>query len=499
MIARRLGLSVVLIERARHPRFAIGESSTPLANLLIEELATRYDLPAIGSFAKWGTWQGAHPDIACGLKRGFSFFHHRFDTRWRTNGARANQLLVAASPRDEIADTHWLRADFDHFFAMQARELGAHLIEECTPISIGWNGGLARICCQRRTMDPFLNCAYTARFVVDASGPWGFLSQALQLPQAPRPARRTEALYSHFSGVGGFAAEIAGEEKPPFPLDAAALHHIFDGGWIWVLHFNNGLTSAGAAVTAPLAGDLKLHEGAASWERLLCKLPSVRAQFAESKAVRPFAHNANLAYRCGAMVGQGWALLPSAAGFTDPLLSTGFPLTLLGVERIARALHCGIGSREFERALEGYARETDEELRAAERLMAALYANMGHFPTFRALTLLYFAAASFSETLRRLGKPGLASGFLLQNHVRFGPSMREICVRARHLREDRERDILIRDIHRLIEPFDIAGLGAGNRCNWYPVLAEDLFRSAHKVGATAEEIKALLVRAGFLD
>ena len=33
MIARRLGLSVLMIERGRHPRFAIGESSTPLANL----------------------------------------------------------------------------------------------------------------------------------------------------------------------------------------------------------------------------------------------------------------------------------------------------------------------------------------------------------------------------------------------------------------------------------------------------------------------------------
>ena len=39
MIARQLGRSVILIERGRHPRFAIGESSTPLANLLLEEIA----------------------------------------------------------------------------------------------------------------------------------------------------------------------------------------------------------------------------------------------------------------------------------------------------------------------------------------------------------------------------------------------------------------------------------------------------------------------------
>src|SRR3954467_9471529 len=71
------GKRVALIERGRHPRFAIGESSTPLANLLIEELSDRYDLPGVRVFSKWGTWQRACPDVPCGLKRGFSFFFHQ--------------------------------------------------------------------------------------------------------------------------------------------------------------------------------------------------------------------------------------------------------------------------------------------------------------------------------------------------------------------------------------------------------------------------------------
>ena len=48
MALRRRGRSVLLVERGRHPRFAIGESSTPLANLLIEELADRTTCPACG-------------------------------------------------------------------------------------------------------------------------------------------------------------------------------------------------------------------------------------------------------------------------------------------------------------------------------------------------------------------------------------------------------------------------------------------------------------------
>ena len=69
MIARRLGRSVVMIERGRHPRFAVGESSTPLANLLLEELAQRYDLPGVRPLCKWGTWQESLPHLGCGLKR----------------------------------------------------------------------------------------------------------------------------------------------------------------------------------------------------------------------------------------------------------------------------------------------------------------------------------------------------------------------------------------------------------------------------------------------
>src|SRR5476649_1707984 len=97
---RSRGRLVVLVERGRHTRFAIGESSTPLSNLLIEELADHYDLPRIRAFSKWGTWRRAHPHVAVGLKRGFSFFFHRLGEPFADDQTHHNQLLVAASPND---------------------------------------------------------------------------------------------------------------------------------------------------------------------------------------------------------------------------------------------------------------------------------------------------------------------------------------------------------------------------------------------------------------
>src|SRR5580698_1790433 len=130
MIARRLGRSVILLERGRHPRVVIGESSTPLSNLLLEDLAQHYDLPLLQPLTKWGSWQKRYPDLPCGLKRGFSFFHHDLQCRDLSETTAENHFLVAASPHDALADTHWYRADFDQLLVEQAQRLGVEYQDE---------------------------------------------------------------------------------------------------------------------------------------------------------------------------------------------------------------------------------------------------------------------------------------------------------------------------------------------------------------------------------
>ncbi|HVT92388.1 MAG TPA: FAD-dependent oxidoreductase [Bryobacteraceae bacterium] len=476
MIARRLGLSVALIEKGKHPRVVIGESSTPLSNLILEELSERYNLPRIRPLSKWGTWQREYPHIACGLKRGFTFYHHSLDGESNPGASRDKQLLVAASPHDEISDTHWYRADFDHFLVQEARRMGVEYADETVLRSVSESADEVAL------EGP--GTRFRARWVVDATGPRGFLFRALQLEEAPVtgfPA--TQALYSHFSGVARLEslAEFRSDEAPPYPVDDAAVHHVFDGGWAWVLQFNNGSASAGVASTSKIADRLQLAEGAAAWERLLDRIPALRKQFAAARAERPFVHLPRLSFRSRTVVGARWALLPSAAGFVDPLLSTGFPLTLLGVARLAEILEAGWSAER----LANYAAQTERELLATARLLGGLYRSMGDFEEFTALSLLYFAAASYSETARRLGKPHLAASFLLCDSS-FGEGCRELLGRP-HTREE---------IGKLIEPIDVAGLTKAGRRNWYPVEARDLLDSAAKLEATKEDMARLLERCG---
>src|SRR5204863_4645460 len=119
-----LGYDVVLLERGTHPRFAIGESSTPLANLSLERIALRYGLPDCYSLAAHGRWLEHFLELRRGLKRGFTFYRHHPNQPFADNGFDSERLLVAASPHDAIADTHWLRADVDHHFVRQAIAAG---------------------------------------------------------------------------------------------------------------------------------------------------------------------------------------------------------------------------------------------------------------------------------------------------------------------------------------------------------------------------------------
>jgi FADH2 O2-dependent halogenase len=492
MIARRLGRSVILLERGRHPRFAIGESSTPLANLLLEELARRYGLPEVAALSKWGAWQKSHPEIACGLKRGFTFYHHTFDRRWQADASRNNELLVAASPHDAIADTHWYRPDFDHFLVQQAQKAGVEYLDEvslaqaeCSSEEVvlrGHRAGQALV--------------IRAKCVVDATGPRGFLHRALGLGEggfAGLP--KTQALYTHFESVRRWDSLQVMSEPPPYPVDDAAVHHVFDGGWIWVLRFNHGITSAGVAATEALAAQLRFSEGQRAWNRLLEHLPSVKEQFAAANATLPFVHSPRLSFRSATAAGERWALLPSAAGFVDPLLSTGFPLTLLGIERLGRILEADWNSERFSQRLAAYGQQTLRELDVAAALVGGLYSNMRDFGAFSALTLLYFAAAMQAETLRRLGRGAETASFLLENDPQFGPALRN-CLEWAGRGATPAVD-LAKAIRRAIEPINLARLGEPARRNWYPCLAEDLLEGAPKLGTDRAAIESLLARCGF--
>jgi tetracycline 7-halogenase / FADH2 O2-dependent halogenase len=177
LVARRLGLEVLLLERGSHPRFAIGESSTPMSNILLEGIARDFELPRLRPLARYGTWKKTYPEIGVGAKRGFSFYGHEAFRPFAAASDRSDQLLAEASPHHDVSDTHWYRPDFDHFLVREAVDAGVDYRDEVRLARFERREGSCALSGTRGGK----SFREEAHFVVDASGPRGFFSRALGL------------------------------------------------------------------------------------------------------------------------------------------------------------------------------------------------------------------------------------------------------------------------------------------------------------------------------
>jgi FADH2 O2-dependent halogenase len=178
-------------------------------------------------------------------------------------------------------------------------------------------------------------------------------------------------------------------------------------------------------------------------------------------------------------------------GFVDPLFSTGFPLTLLGIHRIARALrtHGGIVPYPGEG---DYATRSTRELSDTALLVQSCYRTFNDFPSFSALSMIYFTAASYSEMARRLGRPDLAGQFLVGSRPEFTAILTGAAAAAAA-----GGPVSLRTLREQLEPFNVAGLCEPDKRNWYGVDLEDVVRGAAKLEQTPEQVRAFIDRMGW--
>lgn len=401
-----LGHDVVLLERGTHPRFAIGESSTPLANLSLERLGRRYQLADCYQLAAHGRWLEHFPDLRRGLKRGFTFYRHHPGKAFANEGLESERLLVAASPNDAVADTHWLRADVDHHFVRQAIAAGVDYRDrvELTGAAIHSTG--VRLTGRHNGAALDLH----ADFVIDASGPGGFLARQMSIPSGlSRTETRSALVFSHFADVRLMSDIVPGLPEGPYQDDWAAVHHLIDEGWMYSLRFDHGVTSAGFALSP--RGLARLERSGARnaeglWRMLLDRYPTIGDAFANATPLMPLAFRSRIQHRLRRAAGDRWALLPHAYAFVDPLFSTGIAWSLRAIERLAlcfEPLRDARGPRlpsldELTR-YEGLLRAEADQI---DGLVAGAYDAMAHFDLFAAHAMIYFAIVSFTEARQRL-------------------------------------------------------------------------------------------------
>lgn len=513
------GYDVVLLERGTHPRFAIGESSTPLANLSLERIGIRYGLPDCYRLATHGRWLAHFPELRRGLKRGFTYYRHHPDQPFANRGLDSERLLVAASPHDSLSDTHWMRADIDHHFVREAVVAGVDYRDRVNLTSADIAPDSVRLSGMRNDT-PF---ELRANFLIDASGPGGFLARQLSIPSGlDATETRAGLVFSHFGGVRLMKDVIPDMPEGPYADDWAAVHHIIDEGWMYSLRFDDGVTSAGFLLTpsgiaslqssdvknlganaAPTGAAASSSAGAVDagslWRKLLERYPTLAAAFADATPLMPISFLPAIQHRLTRAAGERWALMPHAYAFVDPLFSTGIAWGLRAVERLALAFESASGTRRVPNpdVLTRYDAALAAEADQIDLVVAGAYEAMTNFDLFAAQAMLYFAAVSFAEANQRLLPQDSAAwnGFLGVGDPVLGQLPQEALRRLRQIAQRRgeagtadERSEFVEWITRAIAPRNIAGLADPSRKNLYPVDFDALIEQHALLGMTRAEV-----------
>src|SRR5215468_1803187 len=242
----RAGRAVLLVERARHPRFSVGESLLPATMPLWQRLGVAERFEKAGFVRKYG----AYFCFADGDRPEYSHFPNA--SRW-------------------VADHSYevRRADFDQILWDAALETGLDARDGTLVEEVVFEG--ARATGVRLRLAGGRPAQVGARLVADCSGRATLIGAQLALRDRDPNLHRV-ALYCHY----GDAIRSTGDDAGTIAVVATGF------GWMWLIPFADGGASVGAVLdrdwyrTRRVAG----ADRDAIWNEVLSLVPAVANDFA---------------------------------------------------------------------------------------------------------------------------------------------------------------------------------------------------------------------------
>ena len=289
------GRSVVIFDKEKFPRFRVGESMLPASLNTLERMGVKPKIDAGGFLIK----HGGEIVSACGKRVRFYF-------RNGLNAKRATSYQV-------------LRSKFDKILLDHAAESGCEVREQ-TPIEsfeIGAEGVTLY------TGDELVH----AKYVIDCSGRNCLIGNRLELKQ-PFPNLRKFSLFAYYDGVA----------QPEGPDGTLTRMIRAKDSWFWMIPLYGGATSIGVVMDTEKFRELEMTpEGALA--HCIAEQPMVNEWMGAAKRVTPVHATGDFSYRNSKLTGERWLLAGDAAGFVDPVFSSGVYLALLCGEQAADALN----------------------------------------------------------------------------------------------------------------------------------------------------------------
>jgi flavin-dependent dehydrogenase len=289
------GWSVAIFEKEKFPRFKIGESLLPGSLRTFERMGVKEKIDRADVIVKYG----GKIVSACGTRSNrFLFcdaFHCKYPTAYQVERSMFDQLLL------------------DH-----AAESGCRVSQGTLVTDVAFNADGATV----RADDN----VFRAKYLIDCSGRNSLIGSRFKLRQN-YPHLKKFSLFAHFEGVdrepgidGTLTKMIRGKDR-----------------WIWIIPITAKKTSIGVVFDAQTFKRMKL-EPEEAFHQILQENPKVTEQMSRARRITEVHATGDFSFRNKRFTGERWVLAGDAAGFIDPVWSSGVFIAILSGEKAADML-----------------------------------------------------------------------------------------------------------------------------------------------------------------
>ncbi|WP_434416783.1 NAD(P)/FAD-dependent oxidoreductase [Nannocystis pusilla] len=393
-ILARQGFRVLLLEKGAHPRFAVGEAMQPQSSMLLWILGERFDVPELQHLSCTQKIL-RHVTRNVGVKKTFGFLYH---DEGQPQDPNKGHLLVPP-PTPLASESHLFRADIDHYVVKAAIKYGTDYRERTDVVDFELNddGVVLRTAAGE---------VFHARYLCDGTGHKSLVAERMGLrPEVPPLRTQSRTIFTHMRGFQRYDDIMAPHERPGLTRGyyEGTLHHVIDGGWFWIIRFDNvpgsesDLTSVGLTLDMRKYPQRGIPPEQEFWE-VVNRYPSIARHLQGAEVTRPWVGTGRLQFTATDSVGKRFFLLSHAHGFIDALYSRGMINTFETIHALAPRLIQALKDDDFDPARFEYPRKLQDAMLADnDRMVHNSFRSFANFETWNAFLRVWLINILFGD------------------------------------------------------------------------------------------------------
>ena len=295
----KAGRRVIVLEREKFPRFHIGESLLPFSMQTFDRLGVRekLDRTFLPKF-------GGEIMAACGTRAVKFYFKDGF-----------------RSQRDQSYQV--TRSEFDALLLDHSRESGAEVRQQTEVTSIEFATDRVKLDVEHVGG---AKSQIEARYLLDCSGRHTLLGSFFKVKKTYEHLQKF-SVFAHYENIDRLPGKDATLIRMVRGLDR----------WFWMIPLTETRTSIGVVMDTKAFRTTKLPPEAAL-EKFIADQPLMADRMKNAVRVSPVYSTSDFSYRNTTLAGDRWLMVGDAAGFIDPVFSSGVFMAIMSAERAADTL-----------------------------------------------------------------------------------------------------------------------------------------------------------------